>query len=326
MRTYDDSISEYLQPYITFETMPLAERKALQNELFAIIRSDAPEARKEGAKFQLLSLNIRMILKIALSFKNKGVEIVDLLQVGQIALYHAMETFDPGQGFMLITYATLGITRAMERAIAGDVMEDTPFRLPVYRVSQVGKVKQAMGDLAKAGRKVDDPAAILELIHARKEKTSKKMQLRDVEACLKVIHEKKADKLDAKANKEQGCAIVELTPGTTACPDDNLAAKELCQLYKRRLEQIQSGAAALIAEGGKLAKSARIFNLYYGLNGYRSHTLEQAGEQANMTREAARQNCVKVIRALSRLTELSSDAIVETLEAVSEQRLLRYAA
>lgn len=326
MRTYDDSISEYLRPYITFEPMQLAERKALQNELFVIIRSDAPEAKREGAKFQLLSLNIRMILKIALSFKNKGMEIVDLLQVGQIALYHAMETFDPEQGFMLITYATPGITRAMQRALAGETDDDKPIKLPVYRCSQVSKVKRAMGDLAKAGRKADDPAEILELLHQRKEKTSKKMQLRDVEACLKLIREKPV-KLDAKANnQQQGCAVVELTRGTEAHPDDSLAAKELCQLYRSRFENIQSAVAALRAEGGKIALYARIFSLRYGLDSQRAQTLEETGKQFNMSREGTRQNCVKVIRKLRDLTGLDTGAIVETLEAVSEQGLLRYAA
>ncbi|MFA6099746.1 MAG: sigma-70 family RNA polymerase sigma factor [Patescibacteria group bacterium] len=325
MRTYDDSISEYLRPYNCVQVQSLADRKVQQNDLLAI-RSNASEARKSWAEFQLLSLNIRMILSIAMGYKNKGMEIIDLMQVGQIAFCHAMDSFKPEMGFMLITYATSGIHRAMQRAIAGETDDDKPLRLPVYRCSQVSKVKRAMGDLAKAGRKADDPAAILELIHQRKEKTSKKMQLRDVEACLKLICEKPV-KLDAKANKDQqSCAIVELTPGTVAHPDDNLQAKELCQLYRRRLERIREGVATLQAEGKKMARYAEIFSQYYGLNGQPSRTLEAVGEQTNMSREAVRQNCAKVIRALFRLTGLGTDAIVETLEAVSEQGLLRYAA
>jgi len=326
MRTYeDDSIAKYLQPYNCVQIQPLADRKVEQNELLAI-RENASGARKDWAEFQLLSLNIRMILSIAMGYKNKGLEIVDLMQVGQIAFCHAMDSFKPEMGFMLITYATSGIHRAMQRALAGETDDDKPVRLPVYRCSQVSKVKRAMGDLAKSGRKANDPAAILELIHQRKEKSSKKMQLRDVEACLKLIREKPV-KLDAKANnQQQGCAVVELTPGTEAHPDDSLAAKELCQLYRSRFENIRSGIAALQAEGGKIALYTRIFSMRYGLDSQRAQTLEETGKQFNMSREGTRQNCVKVLRKLRDLTGLDTGTIIETLEAVSEQGLLRYAA
>jgi len=323
-------LSSYLAPYACDLPRNTAEHKVLQTKLFSTIRNPrASEAAKDGARFMVLCLNIRLILKIALGIaakpKNRGVEIEELLQVGQMAMYKAMQSFDHTRGTLIISYAQLGIERAMERACSRG-LTDTPIQVPSFRRRQMGKVKFAMSELEKVGQSAHDAQAILDKIHEREEQTSKSMTLSDVKACLKAMRHEHATRLNAPVNSDSDSRqLVELMPGDQESPEGALLDRQTERTMRQRGRRILDALEKIASGNKKSARNIRAFRIRYGLDGNGLRSLKATGDEVGLTRERVRQIMDEMLRKLSALTGLTIAAVEEAVEAQSEG-LLRQAA
>ena len=138
MKLYMQSIGKY--PLVTQEEeAKLAKRIA---------------AGDNSARDQLISSNLRLVVKIAHDFKGLGLPLLDLISEGNIGLMRAVEKFDPSKGAKLSSYAAWWIKQSMRRALANQART---IRIPVQSASKIGKIQNAKAKLTqKLGREPTD--------------------------------------------------------------------------------------------------------------------------------------------------------------------------
>ncbi|MBQ4480539.1 MAG: RNA polymerase sigma factor RpoD/SigA [Victivallales bacterium] len=138
MKLYMQSIGKY--PLVTQEEeAKLAKRIA---------------AGDNEARDQLISSNLRLVVKIAHDFKGLGLPLLDLISEGNIGLMRAVEKFDPSKGAKLSSYAAWWIKQSMRRALANQART---IRIPVQSASKIGKIQNAKAKLTqKLGREPTD--------------------------------------------------------------------------------------------------------------------------------------------------------------------------
>ena len=111
-------------------------------------------AGDDSARDQLISSNLRLIVKIAHDFKGLGLPLLDLISEGNIGLMRAVEKFDPSKGAKLSSYAAWWIKQSMRRALANQART---IRIPVQSASKIGKIQNAKAKLTqKLGREPTD--------------------------------------------------------------------------------------------------------------------------------------------------------------------------
>ena len=138
MKLYMQSIGKY--PLVTQEEeAKLAKRIA---------------AGDNSARDQLISSNLRLVVKIAHDFKGLGLPLLDLISEGNIGMMRAVEKFDPSKGAKLSSYAAWWIKQSMRRALANQART---IRIPVQSASKIGKIQNAKAKLTqKLGREPTD--------------------------------------------------------------------------------------------------------------------------------------------------------------------------
>ncbi|MBR6471106.1 MAG: RNA polymerase sigma factor RpoD/SigA [Victivallales bacterium] len=111
-------------------------------------------AGDDSARDQLISSNLRLVVKIAHDFKGLGLPLLDLISEGNIGLMRAVEKFDPSKGAKLSSYAAWWIKQSMRRALANQART---IRIPVQSASKIGKIQNAKAKLTqKLGREPTD--------------------------------------------------------------------------------------------------------------------------------------------------------------------------
>lgn len=263
----DDSVRMYLRE---IGKIPL-----LSSEEEAELAKRAMEGDRK-AKDKMAEANMRLVVSIAKRYSGRGLELLDLIQEGNTGLLRAVDKFDPEKGFKFSTYATWWIRQAITRAIADQART---IRIPVHMVETINKLMRTQRRLTQELNR--EPT---------NEELAKEMDMDadKIEYILKIKQD--ITSLDAGIGRD-GEDGEDSTLGDFIEDEDTASPEESAsgQLLKEQVREILSSLSD---------REQKIIEMRFGLNGTKSHTLEEVGLEFAVTRERIRQIEAKALMKL----------------------------
>jgi RNA polymerase primary sigma factor len=250
----------------------------------------------KAARDHMISANLRLVVKIAMDYKDFGLPLLDLISEGNIGLIKAVERFDPRKGGKLSTYAAWWIKQSIKRALAN---QSKTIRLPVHLVDKISKMRRtAMALTEQLGREPTDEELAVEL----QIPTSKVAHLKSVSV--------RPASLDAPIGEEGDSATFGEIVG-----DDNAVSP-----YDGLREKNQNNDLHdLVASLDK--REAEIIRLRFGLDGHDELTLEEVGQKFHVTRERIRQ--LEYLALTKMRKAMARHEAIRTSDEVEEEERLR---
>lgn len=236
-----------------------------------VIQGDA------SARNRMVESNLRLVVKIARRYMNRGLSLLDLIEEGNLGLIHAVEKFDPERGFRFSTYATWWIRQTIERALMN---QTRTIRLPIHIIKEINGYLRTARQLAQT---LDHEPTAEDIAQAMGKSVN------DVKRMLQ-INERVAS-VDTPIGKDEDRSLLD------AIPDDNntdpsqlLQDADLNEKLEQWLDQLND-------------KQRIVVKRRFGLGGMEKATLEQVGNEIGVTRERVRQIQIDALRRLRNILE-----------------------
>jgi RNA polymerase primary sigma factor len=249
----------------------------------ALLAIDEGEHKAKLAKSELVEANLRLVVSIAKKYTNRGLQFLDLIQEGNIGLMKAVDKFEYQRGYKFSTYATWWIRQAITRAIADQART---IRIPVHMIETINKLIRTSRQLVQEIGREPSPEEIAERMS---------LPLDKVRKVLKIA--KEPISLETPIGEEEDSHLGDFI-------EDKGVVSPLEAVIKANLSEQTSRVLSTLTP-----REEKVLRMRFGIGEKSDHTLEEVGQDFEVTRERIRQIEAKALRKLrhpSRAKKLKS--------------------
>ena len=263
----DDPVRMYLKEIGRIKLLSPEEEQDVARKMV-----EGDEATREAARKRMSEANLRLVVSIAKRYVGRGMQLLDLIQEGNLGLMKAVEKFDYTKGYKFSTYATWWIRQSITRAIADQART---IRIPVHMVETINKLIRVSRQLLQEKGREPQPEEVAEAMGISVEK---------VREIIKIAQEPVS--LETPIGEEEDSHLGDFIEDENAPAPAEVASNAMMR------EQLQEVLHTLTP------REEKVIRLRFGLEDGQAHTLEEVGKEFNVTRERIRQIEAKALRKI----------------------------
>ena len=246
--------------------LSIAELKEINREI------SLGEAQARRAKKEMVEANLRLVISIAKKYTNRGLQVLDLIQEGNIGLMKAVDKFEYRRGYKFSTYATWWIRQAITRSIADQART---IRIPVHMIETINKLNRISRQMLQEMGREPTPDELAKRMEMPEDKVRKVLKIA-----------KEPISMETPIGDDEDSHLGDFIEDTAvASPIDSATD-----------ESLKETTHAVLA--GLTPREAKVLRMRFGIDMNTDHTLEEVGKQFDVTRERIRQIEAKALRKL----------------------------
>ena len=263
----DDPVRMYLKEIGRIKLLSPEEEQEVARAM-----AEGDEKTREAARKRMSEANLRLVVSIAKRYVGRGMQLLDLIQEGNLGLMKAVEKFDYTKGYKFSTYATWWIRQSITRAIADQART---IRIPVHMVETINRMRQATNQLVYQNGHEPTPEELAKAMDMSVERVREIQRMAQEPASL-----------ESPVGEEEDSSLGDFVA------DENAEAPGKAADRAMVAQQINLALKSLTP------REEKVIRLRFGLDDGRPRTLEEVGRDFGVTRERVRQIEAKAIRKL----------------------------